>query len=148
MKILMVCLGNICRSPLAQGILEEKAKLKGLNWQIDSCGTGSWHIGHPPDQRSVNVAQQNGLDISNQRARQLSLEDFDRFDLILAMDSQNYQDILKKGGETSSEKIEIILNYLYPGENRSVPDPYFGGGFEEVYRLLDNVCDKIIETYK
>jgi protein-tyrosine phosphatase len=148
MKILMVCLGNICRSPLAQGILEEKVKSKGLDWEVDSCGTGSWHVGGPPDQRSVNIGIKNGMDISNQKARQLSLEDFDQFDLILAMDSQNYQDILKKGGKKYSNKVEIILNYLHPGENRSVPDPYFGGGFDKVFDLLDLACDKVIERYQ
>lgn len=144
----MVCLGNICRSPLAQGILEAKVESEGLEWEIDSCGTGSWHEGDPPDHRSIKVASENGLDISNQRARQLAMTDFDHFDLILAMDSQNYQDILKKGGNKASEKVEIILNYLYPGENRSVPDPYFGGGFEKVYDLLNHACDKILESYR
>lgn len=148
MKILMVCLGNICRSPLAQGILEAKVQNLGFDWEIDSCGTGSWHIGESPDKRSIKVASENGLDITEQRARQLSNEDFDRFDLILAMDSQNYRDILDKGGAGISDKVEIILNYLHPGENRSVPDPYLGGGFEHVYDLLDKACEKIIETYK
>jgi protein-tyrosine phosphatase len=128
--------------------LEEKVRSRGLDWEVDSCGTGSWHVGGPPDQRSVDIGTKNGLDISNQKARQLSLEDFDHFDLILAMDSQNYQDILKKGGKKYANKVEIILNYLHPEENRSVPDPYFGGGFDIVFDLLDLACDKVIERYQ
>lgn len=144
----MVCLGNICRSPLAQGILEEKIRINDLDWEVDSCGTGSWHIGHPPDKRSVKVAKDNGLDISNQRARQLSSTDFEKFDLILAMDAQNYQDIKTKGGSIADDKVKLILNYLFPGENRGVPDPYFDGGFDQVYHLLDKVSDKIIDSFR
>jgi len=89
-KILMVCLGNICRSPLAQGVMEQKVQLHGLhNWTIDSAGTGNWHVGNPPDPRSINTARKHGLDISKQRARQFSIHDFENFDVIIAMDQKN-----------------------------------------------------------
>ncbi|MEZ4887686.1 MAG: low molecular weight protein-tyrosine-phosphatase [Chitinophagales bacterium] len=149
MKVLMVCLGNICRSPLAQGILEQKIKEKGLNWEIDSAGTGAWHVGEKPDSRSIEVAAKHGLDITHQRARKFSIKDFDNFDLIYVMDTSNYRDVIGQAENREEEdKVEMILNEVYPGMNRIVPDPYYQqGGFEEVYQLLDKACDKVVEKY-
>lgn len=147
MKILMVCLGNICRSPLAEGILARKIKEMGLDWEVDSAGTGDWHIGEQPDPRSIQIADQNDLDIRYQRARQLRSDDLLRYDLILAMDSSNYQNILKLAPEGTGHKVEMILNYVFPGENRSVPDPYWDDdGFPRVFDLLDRATDHLIES--
>ena len=147
MKILMVCLGNICRSPLAQGILEYKVKEKGLNWEVDSAGTSGWHSGESPDIRSVDVARRNGIDLSNQRSRKFTHKDLDAFDVIFAMDSQNFQDILSLAEDHQDQsKVELILNYLYPGENRAVPDPYYEGGFDKVFIMLENAIDNFIES--
>ncbi len=144
MKILMVCLGNICRSPLAQGILENKMP----SWQVDSAGTASYHIGNAPDPRSIAIANRHGIDISGQKARQLIAEDLDRFDLILTMDAQNYNNAL---GLTNSrnqrDKIHLILNFLQPAMNRQVPDPYYDDKFDLVFELLDEATDSIIRKY-
>ena len=148
MKILMVCLGNICRSPLAHGLLQKKVEEKNLDWTIDSAGTGSYHIGELPDQRSIDIAKQNNLDITYQRARQFKRSDFKEFDLIFAMDSSNYNDILSMAEtEAEKEKVYLILNESQPGENRAVPDPYYGGddGFKNVYEMLDKATDSLIE---
>lgn len=149
MKILMVCLGNICRSPLAEGILAHKAKQKGLNWTIDSAGTGGWHAGEQPDRRSIAIAKKYGLDITNQRARKLRSIDIDEFDVIYVMDSSNYNDVLDyTHTEDEMKKVIMIMNELHPGKNIKVPDPYYNdNGFEEVYEMLDKACDKIIEKY-
>jgi protein-tyrosine phosphatase len=150
MKILMVCLGNICRSPLAQGILEQKIMQAGLDWEVDSCGTGGWYAGEKPDNRSIAIAKKYGIDISKQRARKVRSTDFGDFDLIFAMDSQNYQDLIHQCvSEDEKQKIKLILNELYPEKNIAVPDPYYGGedGFESVYQMLNAACDKIIENY-
>lgn len=150
MKILMVCLGNICRSPLAEGIMQAKAQAHNLPWEIDSAGTGSWHAGERPDSRSIRTGRNHGIDIARQRARQVKDEDFDRFDLILAMDSNNYADLLRLARtDEQRSKVAMIMNYLHPGENREVPDPYYHNGlFEQVYQLLDAACDQIIHSYK
>jgi len=145
MKILMVCLGNICRSPLAEGILKQKVKKKELTWQIDSAGTSGWHIGELPDSRSISTAKQHGIDISDQRSRQLKASDLQEFDLILAMDTSNYNDILRLANKEQRDKVKMILNFAYPGENRAVPDPYYNDGFEQVYQLLDTACDQLIQ---
>jgi len=147
MKILMVCLGNICRSPLAQGILEKKLKEHKLAWLVDSAGTASYHVGELPDHRSIEKAAQYEIDITNQRSRKVIKEDFDEFDLILAMDASNYNDLKKLNSDPKHEdKIKMILNYSYPDQNRQVPDPYYNDGFENVYQLLDEACDKLLET--
>jgi len=141
----MVCLGNICRSPLAQGILEFKVAQNRLNWVIDSAGTSRWHLGENPDPRSVSTAKRNGIDISHQKARQIDQNDFRNFDLILAMDISNYKDILRIANQGDAvDKVKLVLNYSFPGENRTVPDPYFDGGFDHVFQLLDDACEKII----
>ncbi|GLR16889.1 low molecular weight protein-tyrosine-phosphatase [Portibacter lacus] len=141
MKVLMVCLGNICRSPLAEGILKSKKP----DWYVDSAGTSNYHIGERPDLRSIEIARKYNIDISNQRARQFSREDFAKFDLILAMDSSNYQNILKLArSEADKEKVKLILNYAQPGLNMAVPDPYYDGGFEKVYQLLNEALDNLV----
>jgi protein-tyrosine phosphatase len=149
MKILMVCLGNICRSPLAEGILKHKIKLAGINWQVDSAGTGSWHSGELPDRRSIAIAQKYGIDITTQRARKVRSTDFEEFDLIFAMDTSNYNDLLKWTLDSNEkDKIKLIMQEAYPNESRSVPDPYYNdNGFEEVFAMLELACDNIIEHY-
>lgn len=146
MKILMVCLGNICRSPLAEGIMKEKVQEKGLNWQVDSAGTGSWHIGKLPDSRSIDVARKHGIDITDQRARQFEAADLDKYDYIFAMDSSNYQNILKLAtNDKQHEKVHLIMNEANPGYNESVPDPYWDdNGFEHVFQMLNRACEAFI----
>lgn len=150
MKILMVCLGNICRSPLAEGIMAYKISKNGLSWNVDSAGTGAWHVGELPDHRSISTARHHGIDISRQRARQFRPVDLDTFDLVLAMDSSNYNDILRHAdtGE-KREKVKLIMNFVHPGRNLSVPDPYWNDdGFEAVYGMLDQACDNIIQHFE
>jgi protein-tyrosine phosphatase len=142
----MVCLGNICRSPLAEGILA--SKLPKDKFTVDSAGTGSWHIGQSPDDRSVAVAQKNGLDISYQRGRQFSRTDFDTFDYIYVMDNSNYENVIALAEtKEQKEKVILIMNELYPSQNKDVPDPYFGmhNGFDIVYAMLDEACDVIAQ---
>lgn len=148
MRVLMVCLGNICRSPLAEGILKHKVRQNGLDWMVDSAGTGFWHVGELPDRRSIAVARKYGIDITDQRARQFQPADFERFDRILVMDTQNRRDVLRHARhEEHHAKVQLILDYLYPGRDESVPDPYYDDdGFEEVFRMLDAACDKLLET--
>ena len=143
-KILMVCLGNICRSPLAEGILQ--SKLPSGKFTIDSAGTGDYHIGSLPDKRSIEVARKYDLDISNQRGRQFSEADFDRFDIIYVMDSSNYKNVIKNArNDKDIEKVKMILNEIYPGQNHDVPDPYTGGiqGFDSTFKMLDEACNEI-----
>ena len=149
MRILMVCLGNICRSPLAEGIMRQKIKDAGLNWEVDSAGTGSWHIGDAPDPRSIRVANENNIDISRQRGRQFSREDFIQFDLIFAMDSENYQNIHKLASDQASKKkVQLVMNEYQKDRNQSVPDPYWNdGGFQGVFEMLDKDCGCIIENH-
>ena len=145
-KILMVCLGNICRSPLAEGILA--SKLPKQKFIVDSAGTGAYHIGKQPDKRSIQTAEKNGLDITCQRARQFSTKDFDTYDYIFVMDSSNYSDVIQLAkNEAHKQKVELILNHLFPGENVDVPDPYFGlqNGFDMVYEMLNQTCDIIAQ---
>ena len=144
MKILMVCLGNICRSPLAEGILKNKAK--DLDLIIDSAGTANYHVGKNPDIRSVEIAEKHGLDIKNQIARQFTKNDFINFDVIYAMDKQNYNDIIEKASsKLELEKVKLILSESNINID-CVPDPYYGGknGFNDVYDMLDEACEKII----
>lgn len=151
MKILMVCLGNICRSPLAQGILEKKLSDQNLQATVDSAATSDYHVGDKPDPRSIHKAAEYGIDITHQRGRQIQKSDFQTFDRIFAMDTSNYNNIISlTNQQEEKDKVELILNLSYPTANMSVPDPYYGGedGFENVYRLLDAACDVIIKQLK
>ena len=142
MKVLMVCLGNICRSPLAEGILKSKSN----NIIVDSAGTAGYHIGSRPDQRSIEIGLKNNIDITNQRARQFTSNDFDDFDKIYAMDNDNYSKILSIAtNQDQIDKVDLILNEVYPNQFKSVPDPYYGGekGFENIYNLLEKACEQI-----
>tara|TARA_R110000787_G_scaffold286385_1_gene404538 strand:- start:15497 stop:15949 length:453 start_codon:yes stop_codon:yes gene_type:complete len=144
-KILMVCLGNICRSPLAEGIL--KSKIDSNKVFVDSAGTGHWHIGNKPDPRSIEVAKKHQLDITNQRGRQFSKQDFDNFDYIFVMDTSNKENVLSLArNDWDKEKVHLILDELFPNENVDVPDPYYGGGqgFESVYQMLEEACENIV----
>ncbi len=148
-NILMVCLGNICRSPLAEGILRAKTEKLGLNVKIDSAGTSNYHIGEHPDKRTVLNAMNHGIDVSKLKARQFIVDDFDAFDRIFVMDSSNYSDVISLARNNDDKrKVELLLNCVYPMSNMSVPDPYFGGeqGFENVYILLDKACELIAES--
>ncbi len=138
MNILMVCLGNICRSPLAEGILRTKLT---TDFFVDSAGTGGWHVGQSPDERSIATARNYGIDISNQKARKFTVSDFDTFDHIFVMDQSNYKDVLNLApDDVAKSKVALIL-----GPSKEVPDPYYGGqdGFEKVYQLLDQACEEI-----
>jgi len=142
----MVCLGNICRSPLAEGIL--KSKVNSETIFVDSAGTGNYHIDGLPDKRSIAVAKKYLIDITDQRCRQFEVADFDNFDLIYVMDNSNKRDVLALArDENDIEKVKMILNEVFPKENVDVPDPYYGGefGFENVYKLLDKACSIITE---
>lgn len=138
MNILMVCLGNICRSPLAEGILRTKLT---TDFFVDSAGTGGWHAGQSPDERSIKTARNYGIDISNQKARKFTVSDFDTFDHIFVMDQSNFKDVLNLApDDVAKSKVALIL-----GPSKEVPDPYYGGqdGFEKVYQLLDQACEEI-----
>ncbi|GGD05556.1 low molecular weight protein-tyrosine-phosphatase [Hyunsoonleella pacifica] len=144
-KILMVCLGNICRSPLAEGIL--RSKLPNDTFIVDSAGTAAYHIGSKPDSRSISVAQKHNIDITHLRGRQFVKSDFEEFDLIYAMDESNYNHIVSMAkNENDLSKVKLILNEITPNENLSVPDPYYGGnqGFDNVYKMLDEACEIIV----
>lgn len=150
-SVLMVCLGNICRSPLAQGIMEYKLRnYEGDTWTVDSAGTGNWHEGEAPDGRSVNVARKYGLDISKQRARQIRDQDFNEFDFMLAMDDHNLKHLQNKntllGGSTQVYKITDLTSYSQ--QDMVVPDPFYDGKFEEVWQLLFDIMDEVIAKCK
>jgi protein-tyrosine phosphatase len=150
LTFLMVCLGNICRSPLAEGILQEKANAAGLAWQVESAGTNGYHVGESPHPLSQKVARSNGVDISRQRARKFSAADFQRFDKIYAMAEDVVDDIRRIAGRHyDPSRVELLMNELHPGRNEDVPDPYYGGesGYHEVYKMIDAAADKIIEKY-
>lgn len=147
----MVCLGNICRSPLAVGILQSKVNKEGLDVKIDSAGTSDNHVGQQPDHRMRATAKSFGVDIDNLRARQFSKNDFKKFDLIYAMDASNYKNIIALADSDSDKaKVVLLLNELEPGKDLDVPDPYFGGeqGFIDVFNLLDAATDQVIKKIK
>lgn len=146
----MVCLGNICRSPLAEGILQHKANNAGLNWKVDSAGTGSWHVGDPPHKLSQKVAKLNGIDITHLRGRQFRGQDMIEFDRVYFMDEDNYLDARSIAGQLwMDEKADLLLNEIYPGRNKPVPDPYYGGedGYHDVFDMISKACDAIIAKY-
>lgn len=148
----MVCLGNICRSPLAEGILA--SKLPKDKFLVDSAGTGHWHVGRQPDERSIATAKKNGIDISKQKGKHFNPKFFDEFDYIYVMDGSNYDNVtsLAKNDE-QKKKVKLILDELFPGDNVDVPDPYYGlqNGFDMVYEMLDEATDilakKLIEKH-
>jgi protein-tyrosine phosphatase len=148
MKILMVCLGNICRSPLAEGILEYKAREAGLPWTIDSAGTNGYHIGEAPHHLSQKVARLNGIDISHQRSRAFTPADFKQFDIIYAMASDVIRDMRYIAGKAyDPSKVDLLMNIIYPGKHLDVPDPWYGGedGYHKVYDMISHACDHIIK---
>lgn len=145
-RILMVCLGNICRSPLAHGILE--SKLPSDAFYVDSAGTANYHIGDSPDHRSVAVAKTNGIDISNQRGRQFKVSDFDTFDYIFTMDDSNYQNVISLARNSSDiAKVKCILEVDESIKSAFVPDPYYGdiSDFQNVFQLLEKACNTVAE---
>lgn len=148
MKVLMVCLGNICRSPLAEGILRNKAEKAGLNWTLDSAGTSAHNIGCSPHILSQKVALENGIDISKHQCRNFVKEDVLSYDKIYVMDEENYSDVRRIAGNLWEEtKIDYLMNELFPGENKIIFDPWYGGeeGFYQVYDLMDKACEAIVE---
>lgn len=149
MKILMVCLGNICRSPLAEGIMAQKAREAGLNWHVDSAGTGAWHAGQPPDFRSIRVAKKYGVDISQQLARQFQLLDFQRFDHIFVMDKSNRTNVARLTQRSDDRaKVSLLLDLAEPGSEREVPDPFYDDDqFEPVFKLIETACAAFVKRH-
>ena len=145
-RVLMVCLGNICRSPMAEGILKHKAQQQGLDVFIDSAGTSGWHEGELPDGRARSEMNSNGIDISDQRSRPFTVADFDKFDHILVMDTSNRSNVLNLArNQADADKVKLMLDYGNEVKGKSVPDPYYDDGFGRVYELLDNACDAFID---
>ena len=150
MRILMVCLGNICRSPLAEGILKAKAASAGFNWTVESAGTNRYHTGEAPHRLSQKIAMQNGIDISGHRARTFVKEDMADYDRIFSMAADVLEDMRSISGNKYDEtKVELLMNELHPGLNEDVPDPYYGGeeGYHLVFEMMKQACDSIIEKY-
>ncbi|HEY4112403.1 low molecular weight protein-tyrosine-phosphatase [Puia sp.] len=149
-SFLMVCLGNICRSPLAEGILQEKARAAGLDWTIDSAGTNGYHIGEAPHHLAQKVARHNGIDITQQRARRFTAADLQRFDKIYAMASDVVDEMRRIAGrQFDPSRVELLMNELHPGKDEDVPDPWYGPepGYHEVYKMIDAAADHIIAKY-
>ena len=145
----MVCLGNICRSPIAEGIFRDKAQKLGLDFLVDSAGTAAYHVGESPDNRMISTAASMGVDISSLRARQFSVSDYDEFDKIYAMDESNYQNMKNLARNSKDlEKLDLLLNCKDSFINKSVPDPYYGGedGFYQVFELLDEAIEHLIQN--
>jgi protein-tyrosine phosphatase len=150
MRILMVCLGNICRSPLAEGILRDKVNKAGLNWIIDSAGTNGYQPGCPPHLLSQKVAEHNGVTLQGQQCRQFTKNDMDLFDKIYVMDEENYYDVKRiSGNKWDEKKVDFLLNEIYSGQNRIVPDPWSRGedDFHTVFALINKACEAIVEKY-
>ena len=152
--VLFVCLGNICRSPLAEGVFLAELKRRGMETEftVDSCGTGGWHVGEPPDGRSVEVAARNGVDISRQRSRKLADSDYDAFGWIVVMDRSNHRDVMARQPSEASARIVSFMPWVPEAPTPDVPDPYYGGpgGFDHVYDLLERgmapLLDAILEA--
>lgn len=148
MKILMVCLGNICRSPIAEGVMKHKIQEAGLNWTVESAGTSGHQVGCAPHKLSQKITLLNGIDISRQSCRQLYKEDILNYDKIYALDKENYYDIKRISGDLwDASKVDLLMNAVYPGKNIEVPDPWFGTekNYHEVYAMIDKACDAIVE---
>ncbi|HTO14958.1 MAG TPA: low molecular weight protein-tyrosine-phosphatase [Edaphocola sp.] len=151
MKILMVCLGNICRSPIAEGVMEKLIKKNYLSWKVASAGTNSYHIGSPPHEYSINICNKNNVDIKHQRARRFQLSDLKEYDKIYAMAEDVLTDIKHiSGSDFDGEKVTLFLNELFPNSNRSVTDPWYGeeDGYAEVYDIIERTCERIVEKYR
>lgn len=155
MRVLFVCMGNICRSPTAEGVFRQRlqrhfkqvAADMELSIEIDSAGTHDYHVGEPPDARSIAAAQRRGIDLSTLRARVVDARDFERFDLILAMDEQNLLELKRRAATQQHERLRLIMDYAPEAGRRFVPDPYYGGpqGFEEVLDLLEQAADGLLQ---
>ena len=146
----MVCLGNICRSPIAEGVMQHKVKMAGLDWVVESAGTYGFHENEPPHVSSIKVCKENGIDIHHQRARKLKESDFENYDLLLPMANDVLSGMQTIGGDSfSTEKCPLFLDALFPGMLKDVPDPYYGTyeDFEKVYQLIDKCCDAILTKY-
>ncbi|MDP1802399.1 MAG: low molecular weight protein-tyrosine-phosphatase [Bacteroidota bacterium] len=150
-KILFVCLGNICRSPLAEGIMLHLKNKYNLNVEIDSAGTAGYHIGEAPDKRTITNAKNNGVDLSSLRARQFDKKDLDIFDKIYVMDHSNLRNVLALAkDQKQKDKVSLFLNAVYPGKDLEVPDPYYGTeqGFEDVFQLVYKACEIFSSQFK
>lgn len=150
MRILFVCLGNICRSPMAEGIMKSLARKNNLDWYIDSAATESYHIGAMPDRRAIATCKRHGIDIDDQRARKLTANDLEAFDLIYALADEVMQEIRHDHkAAAGNRKLQLLLDELFPGEQRSVPDPYYGNeeGFEPVFQLIKKGCEAVLHKY-
>ena len=148
-KILCVCLGNICRSPLAEGIFRKQAEALGIAAEIDSCGTANYHVGESPDPRSIQKGKEYGIDISTLKGRQFSSKDFETFDVIFAMDLSNYRNILSLDEKSKyASKVKLLLEESYPDSKMEVPDPYYGGeqGFEDIYHMMNKAVTDYYQT--
>lgn len=146
MKILMVCLGNICRSPMAEGIMWQKIEEYGLDAEVNSCGTASYHIGEAPDHRGIQTLHNYDIDISQHQGQQFAISDFDAYDLIFAMDTSNYANLLAKSrSQKDKKKIKLLMDETHPGQQKIVPDPYYGGleDFEETFELVNGACEHL-----
>mgnify|MGYP002397764300 FL=1 len=151
MKYLMVCHGNICRSPMAMGLLRHKLAKLGSDSEVDSCGFEPYHIGDAPDKRAQKILAEKGIDISGHRARLFTTEDFDKFDHIFVMDRHNFKDILAQSrGDEDMKKVQLLLDVVYPGEHLEVPGPYYGldQAFRTTYAHVSGAAEEIIETYE
>lgn len=150
MKVLMVCLGNICRSPMAEGVLRSVAEEKDYKVEVDSCGTSRFHIGESPDKRAIACLKKKGISIDSLQARQFDVKDFDYFDHIYVMDKTNLEDVLNLAGdEKQRSKVALWMNAV-SSTNESVPDPYYGGEeeFEKVFEMLDSTAKKLVDSWK
>ena len=150
-SVLMVCLGNICRSPLAEAALRAAAEREAVDMHIDSAGTGDWHLGHPPDPRAQAVAKRlGGIDIGNLRARQVSVKDFDRFDHIVAMDDANLRNLRAMQPFGTKAKLSLLLDYLPDHRGKSVADPYYGeeAGFETTWRQVSAASEAFLHSLR
>lgn len=145
----MVCLGNICRSPIAQGIMEHKIeKFRLINWEVDSAGTSGWHQDEHPDDRAIKVCRIHGIDISRQTSRKITVADLDYYNQILVMDANNYNTVLGLcTDENQRSKVKFATEFMYPGGNVAVHDPYYDNRFDEVYEMLDTATDYFLEAY-
>lgn len=151
MKILCLCLGNICRSPTAEAVLRARAQAAGLDWQIDSAGTGDWHAGEPPDRRAQASAQARGYAMSDQRARQITAQDFKAFDLILAMDDSNLRDAARIAPPEARARLHRFLDLAgmpQAGDRGNVPDPYYTGNFDAVLELIETAADRLVSRLR